>query len=211
MIKISDYILNILLPIASIEPWNACIQADKIISSLFSKLSDEYIVDNGNAIHKTAIIEAGAILKSPCIIGPNCFVAAYAYLRGGVWLDSNVIIGPSSEVKSSFIFSSSKLAHFNFIGDSIIGRNVNIEAGAIVANYRNELEDKEIICLINGQRILTGVNKFGSLIGDDCKIGANAVLAPGTILNPKTIIQRLALVDHYTKSHLYIANKEKYF
>lgn len=195
MIKISDYIYNFSLFATSIEPWNLCIQADKIISNLFSKLSDEYVISNGNAINKTAIIEAGAILKPPCIIGPNCFVAAYAYLRGGVWLESNVIIGPSCEIKSSFICSNSKAAHFNFIGDSVIGRDVNIEAGAIIANYRNELEDKEIICLIDNYKIKIGINKFGSLIGDGCRIGANAVLAPGTILQPRIIVQRLTLID----------------
>jgi bifunctional N-acetylglucosamine-1-phosphate-uridyltransferase/glucosamine-1-phosphate-acetyltransferase GlmU-like protein len=196
MIKISDYILNSSLPTASLEIFNLwTLGADKIISDIFCELSDEYVLNNGNAIHKTAIIENGAILKPPSIIGPNCFVASYAYLRGGIWLDSNVIIGPSCEIKSSFIFSGSKAAHFNFIGDSVIGKNVNIEAGAIIANYRNESKDKEIICFIDNQKIKTGTNKFGSLIGDECRIGANAVLSPGTILKPKTIVPRLTLID----------------
>lgn len=72
-------------------------------------------------------------------------IASYAYLRGGVWLDSNVMIGSACEIKSSIILQDSKAAHFNFIGDSIIGRNVNIETGAIIANNRNELTCKEII------------------------------------------------------------------
>jgi bifunctional N-acetylglucosamine-1-phosphate-uridyltransferase/glucosamine-1-phosphate-acetyltransferase GlmU-like protein len=195
MIKSSDYISNIALSIASEAPWGISTKANAIISSLISQLPDEYTRSNENAIHRSATIEAGAILKSPCIIGPNCFIASYAYLRGGVWLDSEVIIGPSCEVKSSFIFSGSKAAHFNFVGDSVIGRNVNIEAGAIIANYRNELDNKEIICMVEGRKIATGVNKFGSLVGDGCRIGANAVLAPGTILKPKTIVKRLALID----------------
>lgn len=195
MIQTSDYISHVFPPLAAISPWSACSQASKIISALINDLPDEYLRSNGNAIHRTAIVEAGAILKAPCIIGPNCFVAAQAYLRGGVWLDANVIIGPACEIKSSFIFSGSKAAHFNFIGDSLVGKNVNIEAGAIIANYRNEREDKEIICFANQQKIKTGIDKFGSLIGDDCRIGANAVLAPGTILKPKTIVPRLTLVD----------------
>lgn len=201
MIKLFDYISHTFPTISSLEPWAACNQSSYIISSLFFQLSDEYIVSNGNAVHQTAIIEVGAILKPPCIIGPNCFIASYAYLRGGVWLDSNVTIGPSCEIKSSFIFSDSKAAHFNFIGDSVIGRNVNIEAGAIIANYRNELDDKEIICVVNSKAIKTGINKFGALVGDECRIGASSVLAPGTILKPKTIVNRLALVDHYRQQY----------
>lgn len=169
---------------------------------MMSKLSDEFLIHDGNMIHKTATVESGAILKAPVFIGENCFIASGAYLRGGVWLAENVIIGPGSEVKSSFIHAGSKAAHFNFIGDSVIGRNVNIEAGAIIANYRNELDDKKIICFIDGKRIETDVDKFGSLIGDGCKIGANAVLAPGTILNPRSIVKRLALVDQTIEAQL---------
>jgi NDP-sugar pyrophosphorylase family protein len=195
MIQLSDYLSYILPEIASLKPWIIPIQIPSIISKLIADLPNDYIISNGNAVHRTAIIESHATLKSPYFIGPNCFIASYAYLRGGVWLESDVTIGPSSEIKSSLIFKGSKAAHFNFIGDSIIGRAVNIEAGAIIANYRNELTNKEIICLIEQERIRTGVDKFGSLIGDECKIGANAVLAPGTILKPKTIVRRMELVD----------------
>jgi UDP-N-acetylglucosamine diphosphorylase / glucose-1-phosphate thymidylyltransferase / UDP-N-acetylgalactosamine diphosphorylase / glucosamine-1-phosphate N-acetyltransferase / galactosamine-1-phosphate N-acetyltransferase len=43
-------------------------------------------------------------------------------------------MGPGCELKSSFVFRGSKLAHFNFVGDSVIGSDVNLEAEAIVAN-----------------------------------------------------------------------------
>ncbi len=195
MIIISDYIRDVPLYIPVIEPWNLCQKSESIVFSLIEQLTDDYKISNGVAQHRTATVEIGAILKSPVIIGPNCFVASYAYLRGGVFLESNVIIGPSTEVKSSFMFEGSKAAHLNFIGDSVIGRNVNIEAGAVLANYRNELESKEIICIKNGQSIKTHVDKFGSIVGDRCKIGANAVLAPGTVLNSDTIVKRLALID----------------
>lgn len=158
-------------------------------------LSSDYRVTDGIAIHETATVEPGAVLKAPCIIGASCFVAAYAYLRGGVWLGQNVIIGPSSEIKSSFICANSKAAHFNFIGDSILGENVNIEAGAILANFRNEWKVREIICFDGAQYWRAGQDKFGSLIGDGTRIGANAVLAPGTIIKKDAVIKRLALID----------------
>ena len=47
----------------------------------------------------------------------------------------------------------------------------------------------------NGERICTGMHKFGSLIGDNCRIGANAVLSPGTLLKPGTIVKRLELIE----------------
>lgn len=196
MIQLFDYLSYIPPIITSLRPWLIPNQMPTIISNIMKSLSsDEYIIKNGNAVHRTATIEPGAILKSPYIIGPNCFIASYAYLRGGVWLESDVIIGPACEIKSSLILKDSKAAHFNFIGDSVIGRNVNIEAGAIIANYRNELACKEIVCFIDQKKVTTGVDKFGAMLGDECKIGANAVLAPGTILKPRSIVGRLALID----------------
>ncbi|MBK5278418.1 MAG: LpxA family transferase, partial [Bacteroidia bacterium] len=87
------------------------------------------------------------------------------------------------------------LAHFNFIGDSIVGSNINFEAGSITANHFNERESKNISVLMNGQRVDTKQQKFGALVGDGSKIGANAVLSPGTILEPSSIVRRLELVD----------------
>lgn len=196
MIQLSEYLSSIPSPFISLEPWIIPTQIPSIISNLIKNLSDEYVISNGNAVHRTATIEPGAILKSPYIIGPNCFIASFAYLRGGVWLESDVIIGPACEIKSSLILRESKAAHFNFIGDSIIGRNVNIEAGAIIANYRNEFASKEIVCFVDKKKITTGIDKFGAILGDECKIGANAVLAPGTILKPGTTVGRLTLIDH---------------
>jgi bifunctional N-acetylglucosamine-1-phosphate-uridyltransferase/glucosamine-1-phosphate-acetyltransferase GlmU-like protein len=195
-IRISDYVSSDFLFRLSVPPWEACRKAAEIVESQLLNLSSSYeIIGEGIAVHVTAVIEKGAILKAPCIVGESCFVAAYAYLRGGVWLDSNVAIGPSAEIKSSFICGGSKIAHLNFIGNSIIGRNVNIEAGAILANYRNERDGGEITCFDGQNYIRTGQDKFGSLVGDGCRIGANAVLAPGTILARGAVVERLALID----------------
>jgi NDP-sugar pyrophosphorylase family protein len=179
------------------DPWRITEQAEALVGSAIPSLGYEYIVHDSVAIHASATIEAGAVLKAPAIVGPRCFVAAAAYLRGGTYLDEDCIIGPGSELKSSFMFKGSKIAHLNFVGDSILGSGVNVEAGAIVANYRNELDDKAIrICFGTGI-IETGVQKFGALIGDGVRIGANAVIAPGALLSPGTKIGRLQLVDQY--------------
>ena len=135
----------------------------------------------GPSVHPSATIEPGAVVKPPAVIGAGCFVAATAYLRGGVVLGPGVTVGPGVEIKASLVMGGSALAHFNYVGDSLIGRDVNLEAGAVIANFRNEAPAR------------TG--KFGAVIGDHCRIGANAVLAPGTILAPRTIVPRLALVD----------------
>jgi len=178
----------------SLEPWQLAQQVPSIILKLISNLPSDYSIINGVAIHSSAKVEEHAILKSPLIIGPNCFVASHAYLRGGVFLIGNNSIGPGCEIKSSILFPFTNLAHFNFVGDSILGSNVNMEAGSVIANHFNERVDKMISMKIDNREIKTGVEKFGALIGDDCKIGANAVLSPGTILKKSTIVGRLQLI-----------------
>ena len=195
-IAISDYVSQAPGFVLNLPPWEACSKAADIIETQFAGLSTSYkMIERGIAVHHTATVEPSAILKAPCVIGVNCFIAAFVYLRGGVWLDSNVTVGPSAEVKSSFVFGGSSVAHLNFVGNSVIGRNVNIEAGVVLANYRNERDAKEIICFDGRQYIHTGHEKFGSLIGDGCRIGANAVLAPGTVLAHGAVVERLALID----------------
>lgn len=178
-----------------LQPWEITNQLKDLLEELIPTLSNDYRIEDGVAIHKTAIIETGVIIKRPAIIGENCFVGAHAYFREGVYLDQHVKVGPGSELKTSIICSNTAVAHFNYIGNSIIGRNVNFEAGSIAANHYNERLDKRISVLHNGKIIETNSEKFGSLVGDDSKIGANAVLSPGTILNKGSIVKRLELVE----------------
>lgn len=163
-------------------PWEITSDLKMILEKHILKLNADYKISNGIAIHKSAVIEQGVMLKAPIIISENCFVGANAYLRAGVYLAESVTVGPGCEIKSSIIFANTTIAHFNFIGDSIIGNYVNFEAGAQTANHYNERADKRISVFLNGKRIETNTEKFGALIGDNSKIGANAVLSPGTIL-----------------------------
>jgi NDP-sugar pyrophosphorylase family protein len=176
-------------------PWQATTGAVSLVQEWLRTLGDGYRIHNGVAIHRTATVEEGVVLKGPVVVSAGCFLAAHAYLRGGVFLDEGVIIGPGCEVKSAFLFQGATLAHFNFVGDSLVGAGVNLEAGAVVANHYNERSDKDISVRVGGQVIGTGVQKFGALIGDRSRLGANAVTSPGTILGPGSVVGRLELVE----------------
>lgn len=198
MIDLQHYIrrFNVLfgnLVIAA--PWNLTSNMEKILLEKISTLGPEYKIFKDVAIHQSVFIDSNAILKGPAIISEKCFIGAHTYLRGGTFLDKHVSIGPGCEVKTSFIFSDSALGHFNFVGDSLVGSNVNFEAGAVIANHYNERKNKNITVTVSGKTFSTGVEKFGALVGDHAKVGANAVLSPGTVLQPETIVKRLQLID----------------
>jgi len=182
-------------------PWIATSNAEELVKHAFDALTNDYDLVENVAIHRSARIETTAIVKGPTIIGPYAVVAANAYLRGGVYLDRDCSVGPSCELKSTFLFAGSKVAHLSFVGDSIVGSRVNIEAGAVVANHRNERSDKQIRIVWQGDIITTGVEKFGAIIGNDARIGANAVISPGCLLASGQIVPRLGLVDQDPASH----------
>ena len=199
MVILDNYVssFNKYFSTPDIAPWKLVNNLSQILTDMIMQLEDNYIINNRIAIHKTAIIENNVVLKAPVIIGMNCFVGANSYLRQGVFLTKSVTIGTNCEIKSSVIFENSSIAHFNFIGDSIIGNYVNFEAGSITANHYNERIIKNIYVMHNDISIDTKCFKFGSVVGDHSKIGANAVLSPGTLLNKNTIVKRLQLIEQH--------------
>jgi len=181
---------------ATRAPWEITSQSEAIVRAALDALAlEDYLVTGDVAVHRSAQVEGGAVLKGPLILGPQCFVAAGAYLRGGNWVARGCTFGPGAELKSSFVFAGTKLAHFNFVGDSILGSDVNLEAGSIVCNFRNERADREIRVRVGAALQRTGCHKFGALIGDRARIGANAVLAPGAVLAAGTVVPRGAVRD----------------
>lgn len=180
---------------AELAPWELTARAREAAARLLAGVGPGCAVSDGVAVHGTAAVESGSVVKGPAVIGPDCPVAAGAYVRDGCWLDAGCTLGPGAEVKSAFLFAGSTLAHFNFVGDSVLGAGVNLEAGAVIANYRNERPDSAIVIHADGRRIATGARKLGALVGDGCRLGANAVVAPGALLRPGTVVPRLGLVD----------------
>lgn len=198
MLDINNFIAGFTTKFRALEhkyPWQITNNMVQLIEELTPMLGDSYKIKNRVAIHESATVESGVTFKGPIIIMENCRVGANAYFREGVILDKLVKIGAGCEIKSSIICASTAIAHFNYIGNSIIGHDVNFEAGSIAANHYNERETKEISVRVGDDIIKTHSKKFGALVGDGSKIGANAVLSPGTILEKKSIVKRLELIE----------------
>jgi UDP-N-acetylglucosamine diphosphorylase / glucose-1-phosphate thymidylyltransferase / UDP-N-acetylgalactosamine diphosphorylase / glucosamine-1-phosphate N-acetyltransferase / galactosamine-1-phosphate N-acetyltransferase len=120
------------------QPWEIIDNLEAILLQYIKKLDNSYKIENNIAIRNTATIEQGVILKGTIIISENAFTGANAYLRGPIFLSNSVKVGPGSEIKQSLIFDNSAIAHFNYIENSIVGQNINFEAGSICANHFNE-------------------------------------------------------------------------
>lgn len=125
-----------------------------------SRIADS-IVGNG------VIIEHSVVKSAE--IGDACSVGPFAYIRPGTVLGSEVKIGDFVEIKKSFINDGSKVPHLSYIGDSQIGKNVNIGAGTITCNY-------------------DGRNKFPTDIADNAFIGSNTNLVAPVKVGPGAVV-----------------------
>jgi acetyltransferase-like isoleucine patch superfamily enzyme len=76
--------------------------------------------------------------------------------------------------------------HFNYVGDSILGHKAHLGAGVVLSNVK--VVKSNVSVEFNGQRIDTGLRKFGALLGDGCDIGCNTVLNPGSIIGRGSLI-----------------------
>lgn len=132
------------------------------------------------SIGKGTLIEPGAYIKGPCLIGENCSIRQGAYIRGHFVCGDECVIGHATEVKNSIFLNRANAAHFAYVGDSILGNRTNLGAGTILANLR--FDGKNVSISIDGKKVDTGLRKLGALIGDGAQTGCHTVTNPGTIL-----------------------------
>ena len=115
------------------HPWDM-LEAN---SALMESMAPENngIVEEGVSLQNSVVIGEGTVIKSgtyiegPCIIGKNCRIGPHAYIRGSTSIGDDCHIGHCSELKNSIIMSGTKIPHFNYIGDSVIGTGCNFGAG----------------------------------------------------------------------------------
>ena len=127
-------------------------------------LGDNVVIEP-NCYLKNCTIGTGSHIKAntlieDSIIGEACDIGPFARLRPGTLLANNAKIGNFVETKKSIVGEGSKINHLSYIGDAILGKNVNVGAGTITCNY-------------------DGVNKSTTEIADNAFIGSNtALVAP---------------------------------
>ena len=132
------------------------------------------------------LIESGALVKEPAIIGDQSEVRHGAYLRGYCLVGKRCVIGHATEVKHSVFLNDAKAGHFAYLGDSILGGNVNLGAGTKMANLRFIRGDVKVRTpdgILN-----TGLKKFGAVLGDNVQTGCNSVTNPGTVIGRGCIL-----------------------
>ena len=136
------------------------------------------------------VVEHGAMIKGPAWIGANCEIRNGCYIRENVIVGSGAVLGNSCEFKNCVLFDETQVPHFNYVGDSILGYKAHLGAGVILSNVK--LDHSEIyVETPEGERLGTGLRKFGAILGDEAEVGCNAVLNPGSVLGRRALIYPL--------------------
>ncbi len=154
-----------------------------------------YVSDRPLYIGPGARIEPGAYVQGPAYIAPGAVVRHGAFVRENVIMLADSLLGHASEAKNSFFLPHAHAPHFNYVGDSILGQHVNLGAGTKLSNLGIlSTKDPEtgrrptIVLVVDGRSYDTGLTKLGSILGDNVQTGCNAVLNPGCLVGPDTLI-----------------------
>ena len=162
------------------EPWNLLDANEQFLSGTEPEnhgVVEDYVVLKGPVvIGEGSVIKSGTYIEGPCIIGKNCIVGPHAYIRPSTSIGDNCHIGHSSEIKNSLIMQGTKIPHFNYVGDSVVGPGCNFGAGSKIANLRHDRQNVK-----SGGRD-THRKKFGAVVGDNVQLGINCSVNVGTII-----------------------------
>lgn len=173
-------------------------------------LMDNFLVRmSGQQIHSSVEMKKNVVIEGPVILEEGVKILEGTKIVGPVYIGRNTIIGNNNLIRNSHIgancltgFNSDITRsyigdncwfHTNYVGDSVIGNNVSMGSGSVCANLR--LDDGEISSVVKGEKIQTGRNKLGAIIGNNVRIGVNSSIMPGIKIGQNSFIGAGVVVD----------------
>jgi bifunctional UDP-N-acetylglucosamine pyrophosphorylase/glucosamine-1-phosphate N-acetyltransferase len=141
-------------------------------------LGEDCKVESGSVIQSSQL-GTGVMVRSSRImdsdLGDGCDAGPFAHIRGGSVLDKYVHVGTNAELKNARVGSESKVGHFSYVGDAKLGKDVNVGAGCVFANFDGKNKHE---CQV-GDKVFLGSN---STLVAPVKIGSKAVVGAGSVV-----------------------------
>jgi bifunctional UDP-N-acetylglucosamine pyrophosphorylase/glucosamine-1-phosphate N-acetyltransferase len=167
-------------------PWDLLAIQERIMAVWEDEISGEIhpaaVIEGKLKLGKGSRILPGVYIEGNVVIGEGCKIGPNCYVRGSTSIGDNCHIGQSVEIKNSLILSGSNVGHLSYVGDSILGANVNLGAGTIVSNFRHDGGNH--ISRVGKELVDTGRRKFGTVIGDGVHTGIGTLVYPGRKIGP---------------------------
>jgi bifunctional UDP-N-acetylglucosamine pyrophosphorylase/glucosamine-1-phosphate N-acetyltransferase len=168
------------------RPWELLAANEWKLADLAAGVADGAEVDADAELNGTVVVESGATVRSgvvidgPALVSSEATVGPNAYVRGATLLGPGAKVGHAVEVKNSVLCEGATVGHLSYVGDSVLGRDVNFGAGTKVANLRHDGADVRMT--VKGDRLSTGRRKLGTVCGDGVKTGINTAINAGVVL-----------------------------
>ena len=180
-------------------PWDFLSITQKILNEVIieTRISPSASVAKSSIIEGPCIIEEGSTIddfskiKGPTYIGKDCHIGMGSLVRNCV-LENNTRIGFNCEIGKSYFSGYDKISHHNVILDSLLGENVWFGGYSGTANVL--LDRRNIKYQIDDRLISTQTDHFGTVIGNNCAIGASVIILPGRQIQPNSTIQAGTIV-----------------
>jgi bifunctional UDP-N-acetylglucosamine pyrophosphorylase/glucosamine-1-phosphate N-acetyltransferase len=162
-------------------------------------IKGDVIIESGTKIYD------GAVINGPVYIGKNCIIANGALVRSSM-IGDECVVGYVTEIARSYL-KSKVWTHKNYIGDSIIDDNVSFGSNAVTANLR--LDEKDVVVSIKGQKVNSGINKLGAIVGPNVRIGISTMIMPGIKIGGDSMIGSGVLLSNDLESGKFVSLKQE--
>jgi NDP-sugar pyrophosphorylase family protein len=171
-------------------PWHVLGAMDYFLNRLARRISPQTYISDKAVVEGNVVIESnvkvleGAVVRGPSYIGRNSVIGNNVLLRNSM-VGDECVIGYGTEVKHSYVGNGCWF-HSNYIGDSVIGDDCSFGAGTVLANLR--FDEAKIVVEVGNNRVDTGYDKLGAIVGQGCRTGINASLMPGVRVGPHSFV-----------------------
>lgn len=170
-------------------PWELLPRISEYAKSLirggiegYTLIAEDVLVGEGVEIHPSAVI------SGPTILGAGTQVRPGAFIRGSVICGEACVIGNSTELKNCILLDKVQVPHYNYVGDSVLGKGAHMGAGSICSNLK---ADKQTVIIHGLREYPTNLRKVGGFLGDFADIGCGSVINPGTVVGKGTSVYPL--------------------
>lgn len=178
-------------------PWNVLGVADYFLSTISHAVSEKATIDKTAKISGSVVIEDNvrilefARVCGPAVIKKGTIIGTGSLVRESI-IGESCVVGYNSEITRSYIGNNCWF-HTNYVGDSVLGNNVSMGSGAVLANLR--FDQKNIFSKVNEIKVDTQRSKLGTIAGNSVQIGVNSSIMPGVKIGKNALIGPGVVVD----------------
>ncbi len=148
-------------------------------------VSESAVIDGKVIIDEGARILENAVVRGPAYVGRNTVVGNSTLVRDYSHVGADCVVGFATEIKSSYL-GDRTWTHMSYVGDSIVGEDCSFGAGTITANWR--FDERNVTVMSGGHSVDSGLDKLGTIIGNNCRTGIHVGIMPGITIGPDSVI-----------------------